>query len=310
MLRVYDVKINHLQAPTGIWGDITVGWKLESDNSCVRQTAYELRIRRADNSDTVFCRVEHTDDSIAVPVLGVGWKPLQYYEVAVRVWDNHGESSPWTAANLLTALRPGSWDAKFITAERPEDRQSAPGTLLRKEFSADRPLQCAILTATAQGLYQVHLNGQRVGEDELTPGWTSYRKRLLYQSYDVTQYLRQGRNALGVLLGAGWYKGDVSWFRTHNYYGDHTAFSAQLLLRYSDGSEEIIRTDESWRGSYSPILHADIYDGETYDARKEQEHWDEAAFDDSGWFPVREAAQSHPEPIPQENQMSSACSGV
>ena len=299
MLCVYDIQINHLQEPVGIWGDITVGWKLVSDHKCVRQTGYELRIKKAGSSDVVFCWTEQSEDSAVLSVCGVDWEPLQYYEIAVRAWDNYGEASPWRTARLLTALRPGSWNAAFITAEQPEDRPSAPGTQLRKDFHIDRPVQSAVLTATAQGLYQVRLNGKRVGNDELAPGWTSYQKRLLYQSYDVTTQLRQGENALGVLLGAGWYKGDVSWFRTHNFYGDYAAFSAQLLLRYTDGSEEIVRTDESWRGTYSPILHADIYDGETYDARREQAHWDEPGFDSSGWFSVKEVSQPHPELRPQ-----------
>ena len=299
MLNVYDIQINHLREPVGIWGDIIVSWKLDSNHRCVRQTGYELRIVKSDGTSADFCRKEQTDNSAAVAVCGVDWEPLQYYTVSVRAWDNCGETSPWQTARLLTALRPGSWGARFITAERPEDRESSPGTLLRKEFQTDRPVQTAILTATAQGLYQVRLNGQRVGNDELAPGWTSYRERLLYQSYDVTELLRSGENALGVLLGAGWYKGDVSWFRTHNHYGDHAAFSAQLLLRYWDGSEEIIQTDESWQGAYSPILHADLYDGETYDARKEQMHWDESGFDGRDWRPARQVTQSHPEPVPQ-----------
>lgn len=301
MLRIKDILINHLNNPVGVWGDITVGWKLESDRDCVRQAGYELRIMEKSCSDDFFSQKEQTDNSAAVPVCGIAWKPLRYYEIIVRAWDNYGQTSPWQTAHFLTAMKPGTWEGIFITAERPEDKEKAPGTMLRKEIFVARPIQTAILTATAQGLYQVRLNGRRVGSDELAPGWTSYQKRLLYQSYDVTQYMKQGANALGVLLGAGWYKGDISWFRTHNYYGDYAAFSAQLLLRYADGSEEIIQTDGSWRGSSAPILHADIYDGETYDARLEQDGWDDAGFDDSSWSRAREVSQSHPDPTPQHS---------
>lgn len=128
-----------------------------------------------------------------------------------------------------------NWKADFITAEQVKDKDRSPVTKLRHEFVIEKPVKEAFLIATAQGLYQTFLNGVRIGEDELAPGWTSYHKRLANQTYDVTGQIIQGVNTWGTLVGAGWYKGDISYHRIHNFYGDYAAFSGELIVRYEDG---------------------------------------------------------------------------
>ncbi len=301
MLKVKDIRINHLREPAGVIGTVTVGWKILSDRSDVVQTAREIAIVRDGGAEELYHEKTESGESVNIAVGGLSLRSLETCTVRVRVWDNHGEASEWASTGFITALQSdGEWKGAFITAEKPEDRGKAPGTMLRKAFTIEKEVKEAWLLSTAQGLYQAFINGKRVGQDELAPGWTSYHTHLLYQTHEVTDILKKGENAIGVLLGAGWYKGDITWFRRHNYYGSYAAFSGQLVIRYTDGSEEILASDTSWQGCRSPIIHADIYDGETYDARLEQDGWCEPGFLGSGWEPVRVAGQRAVEPVPQQ----------
>lgn len=196
---------------------------------------------------------------------------------------------------------PSQWRGRFISAEPESDSAQSCGTLLRQTFTPRKPLQAAWLICTAHGLYHAFINGHRVTQDELCPGWTSYNKRLLYQTYDVTPLLRPGENAIGVMLGAGWYKGLMGYMHTRNNYGTRTAFGGQLILRYTDGTEEWIITGESWRGSKSPVLFSEIYDGEVYDARLEQPGWNCPGFDDTEWRPVEAVGRDPSTLFPQEH---------
>ncbi|MEK8103964.1 alpha-L-rhamnosidase N-terminal domain-containing protein [Micromonospora sp. M12] len=156
--------------------------------------------------------------------------------------------------------------------------------LLRRGFRVDGTVARARIYATALGVYQLSLNGQRVGDHELAPGWTDYHKRVQYQTYDVTRQLQPGDNALGALLGDGWYAGSIAWFGTDNY-GSRPHLSAQLVIDYADGRSATIGTDGSWRVTGGPFLQSDLIHGETYDARRLPAGWDRAGFNDAGWKP-------------------------
>ncbi len=158
----------------------------------------------------------------------------------------------------------------------------------------------ARLYITCHGLYQVEINGKRVGEQEFTPGWTSYDTRLQYQTYDVTEYLKGKQNALGIILGDGWFRGNLGWQEGGNIWGTEVAALAQLRLTYSDGSTEIISTDGSWKASTGPILESDIYNGEVYDATKELTGWSTPDYDDSDWQAVKIAEVSNEKLIAPE----------
>ncbi|HXT77041.1 MAG TPA: family 78 glycoside hydrolase catalytic domain [Candidatus Eisenbacteria bacterium] len=167
---------------------------------------------------------------------------------------------------------------------------------LRRTFDVHKPLASARLYATALGAYKFSLNGRRVGDQILSPGWTDYRERVIYQTYDVTSDLKPGKNAIGALLAPGWYSTPLQWFRQGYNYGDTPpALRAQLRIEYKDGSIDWIATDESWEAAISPILSAEIYDGETYDARKEQSGWDTASFADNSWKGVDIVQPHEPE---------------
>jgi alpha-L-rhamnosidase len=161
--------------------------------------------------------------------------------------------------------------------------------MLRREFSIKKRVARARLYITAHGLYEARINGARVGDEIFTPGWTPYHSCLQYQTYDVTELLVAGDNAIGVFLGDGWYRGFVSYIYARNVYGKDLALLSQLEVTYQDGTTETIISDSSWRSSTGPILESDIFNGETYNALFEKTGWDRPGFRDDDWKGVREA---------------------
>ena len=209
--------------------------------------------------------------------------------VRVRVHGRDGASSAWSDELDVEAglLEPADWRGRFITGTWPEDRsRGGPATYMRREFDVRGPVSCARVYVTALGVYELYLNGAVVGDHVLSPGWTSYDHRLRYQTFDVIELLRPGRNAFGAIVGDGWYRGRLGLGGRRNVYGDRVALLAQLEIRYEDGTTEIVSTDEEWRAATGPVLAADLYDGETYDARLERDGWALPDHDDASWHPV------------------------
>ena len=163
-----------------------------------------------------------------------------------------------------------------------------PATMVRKAFTVEGKIQRATVYVTARSLYELHINGQRIGDHLLAPEWTSYHHRLQYQTYDVTDVLRAGRNAIGALVGAGWYVGRIGLMPHMHIYGTRPQFLLNLRMELADGTTRTVVSDGSWKMTTDgPIRSADILDGEHYDARKEMKGWDTPEFDDANWKPVR-----------------------
>ncbi|WP_405392806.1 glycoside hydrolase family 78 protein [Streptomyces sp. NBC_01102] len=186
------------------------------------------------------------------------------------------DDTAWSAARVLAPWGSGPWRKVRVA--------HSPATQLRREFRLGRKrVARARLYATALGLYEVFLNGERVGEDRLAPGWTDYDKRVQYQTYDVTGLVAPGGNALGVTLATGWYAGNIAWFGPHQY-GEQPAVLAQLEVTFTDGSTERVVSGADWRAATGPVTGADLMAGEEYDARLETDGWTRAGFDASGWL--------------------------
>ncbi|HWM38892.1 MAG TPA: alpha-L-rhamnosidase N-terminal domain-containing protein, partial [Streptomyces sp.] len=202
-----------------------------------------------------------------------GWKTSD--EKPDGDWqDGDFDDSGWSAAREVAAWGDGPWGEVLP--------QQSPAQLRRSFRVPGRRISRARLYATALGLYEAHLNGQRVGHDRLTPGWTDYRKRVAYQTYDVTDAVRTGENALAVTLAPGWYAGNVAWFGQQQY-GERPALLTQLEVTYQDGGTDTFVTDAQWRTATGPLVTSDLVMGEEYDARAETPGWTAPGFDDAGW---------------------------
>ncbi|NLV75347.1 MAG: family 78 glycoside hydrolase catalytic domain [Chloroflexi bacterium] len=288
-LRVTDLRCEARVNPLGIDAPKPrLSWKLVSDARDVLQASY--RVQAASDPDftqllwdsgTVACR-----RSVLVPWEGLALASRAKVWWRVQVTDTAGRSSGWseTAWFELGLLEPGDWCSQWIASQPPDNvdqKQSCP--MLRTSFTLECAVRSARLYASALGLYELWINGVRVGQDLLTPGWTAYQARVQYQTYDVTSLLQPGANALGGLLGRGWYAGYFGLGDNQNNYGNLPALIAQLEITCDDGSVVRIVTDESWRTAASPILMSEFYLGETYDARLEQPDWAMPGADLSGW---------------------------
>ncbi|HOL31649.1 MAG TPA: family 78 glycoside hydrolase catalytic domain [Anaerohalosphaeraceae bacterium] len=189
------------------------------------------------------------------------------------------DDSDWTPAAVLGPLGTAPWSKTTLAR-----LTLPPARYLRCEYAvADKPVRQARLYATALGIYQLYLNGQRVGDDYFSPGWTDYSRRIYYRTYDVTALLQRGTNALGAVLADGWFAGYVGYARQRNHYGSKLRLLGQLVIDYADGTRQVVATGPGWKGSLGPIQQADFLQGETYDARLEEPGWNAPGFDDSRW---------------------------
>jgi alpha-L-rhamnosidase len=166
------------------------------------------------------------------------------------------------------------------------DLERVPAPYLRKAFHVEGEIRRAMVYATARGAYELHLNGKKVGNDLLTPGWPEFRKRVHYQAYDVTTQVRKGENALGAILGDGWFASNLAHLRQRKFYKDNPRLLVQLVVELEDGTTRVIASDPSWKATWGPIRHADLQFGCEYDSRLEMPGWDQPGFNDGGWQPV------------------------
>jgi alpha-L-rhamnosidase len=288
---VQPVTFEHLPGALGIGtGTPRISWKTRAEPGWA-QAAYELSVTSAAGTWTSG-RIESPE-----PVLQP-WpaEPLdsgQLAKVSVRVWGTADAApSEWSpAATVETGLlAPEDWVASAISPAWDEDRDSdRRPPLLRRTFDLPRPVASARLYVTAHGLYEMEVNGSRIGTDAFSPGWTVYGERLRYYTYDVTSHLGQGENAMGAWLADGWYRGRFGFNGGHrNLYGDKVALLAQLHVTHDDGTVTVVGTDGQWKASFGPILFTGLYEGEEYDARLLPAGWSRPDFNDGHWQPVVE----------------------
>jgi alpha-L-rhamnosidase len=292
MLKISNLFMDYEKELTGVTHMPQFSWKLESDRRNIVQKRYELQIAKDADFETIIydSGIVTSSSSAQITVKGCQLESLKKYFVRVRVEDEIERTSYATASFITGLIDHKEWRASFITAEEETDADNSKGTYVRKVFGLSGKIKEAYVCTTALGIYNFYMNGKKVGTDELTPGWTSYKKHLCYQTYDVTEYLEEGLNAMGAILAPGWYKGRIGFpkhVRTRNHYGKVTAFLAQLLVRYEDGKEEIFITDDTWNGYDAPVVFAEIYDGEIYDARKEIEGFSRSDCVFKLWRPVK-----------------------
>jgi len=294
VLSVKDLTVDHKVNPIGIDNKYPrFSWKIGGTGNNILQTAYSVRVATDEKfsaSKVVWQsdKVE-SDESILRYYKGTDLKSGQRYFWQVKVWDNSGKESKWssTAYWEMGLLAQSDWKAKWIEMESDTLRYS-PSPHFRKEFLSARTITTARVYITSHGFYELQLNGKKVGDQVLTPGWTSYSKRLQYQVYDVTGMLLKGNNAIGVVLGDGWYRGTLAWGNNWAIYGKKLGVLFQLKISYTDGTESVIVSDETWKASNDGAIRMnDIYNGETYDATKKLTGWNNPGYDDKNWQHVK-----------------------
>lgn len=279
-----------------------LSWMTHCGQNDFRQTAYEILV-----SDNESLLNQHkgnqwesgkvqSDSSLHIPYNGFALKPFTRYYWKVRIYDTNHQVGEWSkSAWFETAmLTSGDWTARWIgdgqkQFERDEDfYQNDRMPLFRKAFQLKKKLSAARLYICGLGYYEAYINGKRVGDHVLDPGWTAHQKQALYVIYDVTDLFRNGENIAGIALGNGWYNplplrlfGRFN-IRDHQQTG-RPVVKAQIRLTYNDGTTETIHTDESWQTTKGPIIRNNVYLGEKLDARLEVKHWNTPDADLSGW---------------------------
>jgi alpha-L-rhamnosidase len=306
--RLSRLRCEYLVDPLGI--DETrprLSWIMEASRRGARQTAYRVEVASSrqllegGSADLWNSGRVASDQSTHVTYDGLPLQSRMVCHWRVTVWDEAGrpitsQPSYWT----MGLLEPSDWQARWITHD-PEiirrDHQAIeatstiPGTpaLFRKTFELAGGIRRATLYGTACGIFDLAINGRHVSPDRFMPEWTDYNKRLHYRTFDVTALVTPGGNALGAMLGDGWWSGYVGWQETRGQYGTlDNSLLLQLEVVLDNGETVSIATDRSWRCETGPILSSDFMMGETYDARRERAGWDKPGFNDSAWLPGRE----------------------
>lgn len=272
-------------------------WKLIAVKRNTIQLAYEIKVAESEarfNKSIIWTTGKIlSDQSIHIPYSGKPLEAGKRYYWQVRVWDNKGKISAWSSTSYwqMGLLKEEDWVAKWISPGYEEESER-PSPLLRKEFSINKKVKSATAYITAHGLYEAQINGKKIGDKYFTPGWTSYKNRLQYQVYDVSNMFKTGNNAIAVMLGNGWYRGYFSLGNFKDIYGSDISLLFQLHVTYTDGSTDTITSDGSWKSSTGAVRSSNIYAGEVIDARLDKPGWAMPGFNDKDWSGVTE--QSFP----------------
>ena len=260
-MKLYDLRTEYRVNLIGITEKHPrFSWKLESGERDTIQQSYHIVVT-ADEKIVWETKAE-SEESVLIPYAGEELRDETLYQVSVAATDNHGNTAAGEMSFETGILEPETFQAKMITHDFPEDETACP--IFSRTFTAKGKVKKARIYATSRGVYEAYLNGERIGADRMTPGWTSYHHRLQYQIYDITEMIRE-ENEIEIMVGNGWYKGIFGFMLTPNIYGDRVGAFAEIHLEYEDGSREAICTDESWNARTGAVRYSEIYMGETID---------------------------------------------
>jgi alpha-L-rhamnosidase len=304
-IEAYGLRCDHVVEPLGITTPPAFSWRFASSRRGARPVAVRIVVQRAKDDHAVWDSGWRELGRGGIDYEGAPLESTAEYRWSVRIRDDQGQVGPAVHSRFGTAvIDPALWRASWIGRARHRRRDAEPPSdddrslavryldsplTLRRPFELDAPLVRARVHVTSQGIYQLWLNGARVGDEELNPGWTDYRDRILYQSFDVTEHVRMGENVLAAIVAGGWWSGYVGFDRRRQaeHYGSEPALWLQAQFEYADGTEKVVATDDRWRETEGPLRYADLLMGEYRDDRVGLGRWTEPGYDDSGWNPVR-----------------------
>ena len=315
VLSITSLKCENLTSPMSIDNQNPgLSWQLESEARNVRQSAYRILVSDdpakldTDNGNIWDSKQVRSDQSVLVTYRGNILEPATKYNWKVMVWDASDKASGWskTATWQMGLLNPSDWNsAQWICLEdMPSFMRIVPGVhlngnnlgdrgvqrpvipLFRTEFEATGQIQSATLCISGLGHYEVYLNGDKIGKSFLAPGWTHYDKTILYNTYDVTDHVKPGKNVIGTIVGNGFYNINRERYRKLTIAYGTPKMICKLNIRYADGREESVVSGNDWKTLPSPVLYTSIFGGEDYDARMEQKGWTIPGFDDDCWRSV------------------------
>jgi alpha-L-rhamnosidase len=290
-MQIIDCRVEYRKNPIGL--DVLkprFSWKLESDKPDTMQTGYQIQVI-SEGKMIWDCGHRKSDQSVLVEYGGLPLEAETLYEYRVTVWDNHGEMAAADGSFETGLLSGKNFTAQWITHSFAKEETACP--VFTKKVSLKKPVKQARIYATALGVYEISMNGKKAGDTFFAPGWTNYKKRLQYQTYDVTELLDQD-NVLEIMVGNGWYKGIFGFTCTPDNYGERTAVLAELHVLYEDGTKEIIGTDTSWKVKTGPVRYSEIYMGETIDSTFLS---DEAADAEPFSYPMENLTAQESEPV-------------
>ncbi len=242
-------------------------WKLSSLNRNESQSAYSIQVFKGKSQVWNSGKV-NSSSSLFVAYAGENLQSNSTYSAKVQVWNSGGKPSKIATTLFSTGLlKKEDWKAKWITSGLAGDTVNGKVPVFKHLFRVNKKVQSARAFVTARGAYEATINGTRVGDSYLNPGWTSYNKHLQYQVYDLTGQLKQGLNDISVQLGSGWFRSRLGWQNNQNYYGTTTALLWQLDIKYTDGTSETVVSDGNWQIGFGNIVSSEIYDGEHQNTR-------------------------------------------
>lgn len=278
-MRVVDIKTEYLKEPIGV--DILnpgFSWKLDTEAENTVQTSYRIQVKSVEG-EVWDSGVVESEESICILYQGESLLPQTEYIVAITVSDNHGNMDCRETKFETGLLKEENFDGEWITHSLKEEDTRVP--YFERTFKVRGKVEKARAYVTACGIYEMNLNGNKVGDQYFAPGWTTYQERVLYQTYDITEMLQE-ENRVSIAVGNGWYKGIIGFAYRPNFYGNKVALKAAIWIKYVD-SEEWVTTDDNWEIFTGEILESEIYNGEIIDLTKERAfHADAVLLDAKG----------------------------
>lgn len=287
-ITAFNLRVEYMENPLGVdISDPRFSWNLNNETRGTFQSAFQIQLaEEVENLKETGIKLWDTGKTLSNKSVNINYegKPLEpgkTYYWRIRAWNEKDNVGNWSKIAIFHVgpMNNDDWKGKWIGTT--DKSISAP--LLRKEFQITKPIEKAYAYIVGLGYYELYLNGEKVGDHVLDPGTTNYDKRVLYETYDVTSYLKENRNAVGVWLGNGWFR-----HRRPEPYSSNLELLFQLQIKHTDGTTSTIVSNKEWKISDSPIVENSVFDGEVYDARKELPGWTHSNFDDSDWVNANE----------------------